>query len=221
MSNSVPKPPDTTISIVRCLKRKISRGVLKPGQKLPPERELAAEFDVNRASLRQALKALVVMGVLRQRVGDGTYVTARARTILSVPRKIRRAHYGVTVADLFETLSIVEPELAARAIERRSHLNLAQLESAIAAINADSLVTVDLETLVAVFVAATTLFRAIAPPGAWTSSAISPDVWTDPTTHASETDAAAITVNFFACPPLPGRPDAIPDDSLSPVSASG
>ena len=160
-----------TISIVRYLKRKISRGVFKPGHKLPPERELAAEFGVNRASLRQALKALVVMGVLRQRVGDGTYVTARARIILSVPRKIRQRHYGVTLADLFETLSIVEPELAARATERRSHLNLARLESAIAAINSDSLVTVDRETLVAVFVATTTLFRAIAPPGDWTSPA--------------------------------------------------
>jgi hypothetical protein len=80
------------------------------------------------------------------------------------------------VADLFETLSIVEPELAARATECSSHLNLARLESAIAAINADSLVTVDRETLVAVFVATTTLFRAIAPPAAWTLPAISPGI---------------------------------------------
>lgn len=49
---------------------------------MEPERKLAARFGVNRATLRQALKVLVAMGVVRQRVGDGTYITADAFTIL-------------------------------------------------------------------------------------------------------------------------------------------
>jgi DNA-binding GntR family transcriptional regulator len=49
---------------------------------MEPERKLAARFGVNRATLRQALKVLVAMGVVRQRVGDGTYVTADAFTVL-------------------------------------------------------------------------------------------------------------------------------------------
>ena len=63
----------------------IAQGDLHPGAKLPPERDLAKRFGVNRASVRQALKALEVMGVVRQRVGDGTYLTEDALSTLSAP----------------------------------------------------------------------------------------------------------------------------------------
>ena len=59
--------------------------MLHPGSKLPPERELAKQFGVNRASIRQALKALDVMGIVHQRVGDGTYLTNDASTTLRAP----------------------------------------------------------------------------------------------------------------------------------------
>ncbi|MCB0245489.1 MAG: FadR family transcriptional regulator, partial [Anaerolineae bacterium] len=48
---------------------------LKPGDKLPPERELAATMQVSRPSLREALRALSMMNVVEIRQGDGTYVT--------------------------------------------------------------------------------------------------------------------------------------------------
>ena len=49
---------------------------LQPGDKLPPERELAAMLGVSRPSLREALRALSVMNVLEMRQGDGTYVSS-------------------------------------------------------------------------------------------------------------------------------------------------
>lgn len=49
-------------------------GVLSPGQRLPPERELAQQFEVSRPSLREALQKLAAKGLLVSRQGGGTYV---------------------------------------------------------------------------------------------------------------------------------------------------
>src|SRR5690606_3169450 len=47
---------------------------LRPGDKLPPERELAAMMQVSRPSLREALRALAIMNIIEIRQGDGTYI---------------------------------------------------------------------------------------------------------------------------------------------------
>ena len=67
------------------MKDLISRVVLVPGAKLPPERELAPAFWVSRSSLRHASKAMEIMGVLMQRVGDGTPLTENPEGILREP----------------------------------------------------------------------------------------------------------------------------------------
>jgi len=107
-----------TNQLVARVKTLISEGVLRPGAKLPPERELAPAFGVSRSSLRHALKALEIMGVLTQRVGDGTYLAGDAGAILQEPFELLMLIDGITLDDLLETRLIVEPELAARAAER-------------------------------------------------------------------------------------------------------
>jgi GntR family transcriptional repressor for pyruvate dehydrogenase complex len=107
-----------TSQLIARLKSLISSGVLTPGAKLPPERELAPAFGVSRSSLRHALKALEIMGVLTQRVGDGTYLAADAGAILQEPFELLMLIDAITLDDLLETRLIVEPELAARAAER-------------------------------------------------------------------------------------------------------
>ena len=52
----------------------IAREVLKPGDRLPAERELCKRFGVGRSSLREALRSLAMMGILDGRVGEGTFV---------------------------------------------------------------------------------------------------------------------------------------------------
>ena len=52
----------------------IARGDLKPGQRLPSERELCVRFGTGRSSLREALRCLSIVGVLNARVGEGTSV---------------------------------------------------------------------------------------------------------------------------------------------------
>ena len=50
----------------------IARGVLKPGDRLPGERDLAVKFGVGRGSIRDAIRALEMMGVVEPRHGHGT-----------------------------------------------------------------------------------------------------------------------------------------------------
>src|SRR5438309_4295271 len=129
----VRKAKDLTHTLVAGFKDMISDGELHPGSKLPPERELARQFGVNRGSIRQALKALDVMGIVHQRVGDGTYLTHDASTTLGAPLDFLILVDGITFQELFEARRIVEPELAARAARRRSDEDLTELGKAVAA----------------------------------------------------------------------------------------
>jgi GntR family transcriptional repressor for pyruvate dehydrogenase complex len=129
----VRKAKDLTHTLVAGLKDMISSGELHPGSKLPPERELARQFGVNRGSIRQALKALDVMGIVYQRVGDGTYLTHDASTMLGAPLDFLILVDGITFQELFEARRIVEPELAARAARRRSDEDLTELGKAVTA----------------------------------------------------------------------------------------
>lgn len=132
---ATPVPPrqrkDVTAQLITHFKDLITRGVLKPGCKLPPERELARMFHVSRSSLRQALKFLDMMGVLVQRVGDGTYLGTGASTILNEPLEFLVCLEGIDLDELVEARLIVEPELAARAAERGTAEDVRAIEQAL------------------------------------------------------------------------------------------
>jgi GntR family transcriptional repressor for pyruvate dehydrogenase complex len=108
-------------------------GRLLPVQNSRPSATLAIKFAANRTSVRQALKVLEIMGVLTQRVGDGTYLSNSAETF-----SMNQSDFLVLLDDLshhelFETRLIVEPELAARAAERATTEDIAALRSAVSA----------------------------------------------------------------------------------------
>ena len=70
-----PIKQDTVTEIVaQRLMRLLSEGVLRPGDKLPPERDLAKQLHVGRTTVREALKLLTLSGILEAKRGDGTYV---------------------------------------------------------------------------------------------------------------------------------------------------
>lgn len=74
----VPEPvPTKSTLVVEAIAQKIRSGELCPGDRLPSERELAAQLGVSRPAVREALAALQFAGLLESRVGDGTYVTFR------------------------------------------------------------------------------------------------------------------------------------------------
>jgi GntR family transcriptional repressor for pyruvate dehydrogenase complex len=109
---------NVTDRLISSFKQLLSEGALKPGSRLPPERDLASSFGVARSSLRQALKVLEIMGVISQRVGDGTYINTAAPSILSEPLEFLIILDGISTHELMEARLIVEPELAAHAAER-------------------------------------------------------------------------------------------------------
>ena len=67
----------------------ITERQLKAGDRLPPERELAASMGVSRSSLREALRALAMLGVAEMRHGDGTYLTSLGRHLADAPGRAR------------------------------------------------------------------------------------------------------------------------------------
>ena len=66
--------PRIADTIARKLETMILEGVLKPGEKLPPERQLAESLGVSRPSLREAIQKLAARNLLRTRRGGGTFV---------------------------------------------------------------------------------------------------------------------------------------------------
>src|SRR5579859_7191470 len=79
------KRADVTQLVVDRLRDLLEQGVLKPGSKLPPEPEMSKLLGISRPSLRQAYKALSILGILRAVPGDGTYISESTSNILSVP----------------------------------------------------------------------------------------------------------------------------------------
>ena len=118
---------DITARLISAFKELIASGDLIPGGRLPAERELAVSFGVSRSSLRQALKVLEIMGVIAQRVGDGTYLNAAAPVILSEPMEFLIFLDGISFHELMEARRNVEPELAARAAMRATPEDVAEL----------------------------------------------------------------------------------------------
>lgn len=108
---------DVTTKLLGTFKQLISEGTLAAGQRLPAEREMASTLNVSRGSLRQALKMLEVIGVVSQRVGDGTYLNGAAPAILAEPMEFLVLLHGISFEELMDARLIVEPELAARAAE--------------------------------------------------------------------------------------------------------
>ena len=106
---------------------------LQPGDRIPPERELAARLGVSRATLSQALVALEVVGVVAVRHGDGTVVraTGTGRVVESI-----RAHAD-RLPEIIDTRDALETKLAALAAERRTPDDLARIDEALGLMAAD------------------------------------------------------------------------------------
>src|ERR1700691_6307060 len=122
---------DLTDWLILRFKQLISEGTLTPGYKLPSERELSLHFGVSRTSLRPVMKVLKMMGVISQRVGDGTYLSSDASAVLAEPMEFLFLLDETSSQELIETRLIVEPTLAARAAERATSEQLFVLRQTI------------------------------------------------------------------------------------------
>jgi GntR family transcriptional regulator, transcriptional repressor for pyruvate dehydrogenase complex len=100
----------------------IISGELKPGDKLPPERELAQTFGVSRASVREALRVLEMFGVIMARRGTGpdagSIVAASAQSGLESALRLHVGLLRIPTRDMVEVRAVLEQQAARRAAER-------------------------------------------------------------------------------------------------------
>jgi GntR family transcriptional repressor for pyruvate dehydrogenase complex len=101
------------------IKEMIVSGELRPGDRLPPEKELSETLGLSRNSLREAVKALELARVLDVRRGDGTYVTSLTPSLLlDAMSFLVDVHQDASVLELLEVRRILEPAAAALAATR-------------------------------------------------------------------------------------------------------
>jgi GntR family transcriptional repressor for pyruvate dehydrogenase complex len=125
-----------TENVVRQLKDCVRRRIITPGERLPPERELAALLKISRGSLRQALKALQVMGVLNVVQGSGAYLADRAEAILRDPEGLLVPLRGHSFAEMYEARRAMEAESAASAALRASEQDVEKMRAEIRSMHA-------------------------------------------------------------------------------------
>lgn len=118
--------------IVEQIEKRIVDGELKAGDKLPAERELGKQFGVSRTSVREAMKALALNGLIEVMPGRGTFVTdqtSRAlRHSLNLLVKVGKREANKNLIELRE---ILEPEIAATAASRSTPENVAAMREAV------------------------------------------------------------------------------------------
>jgi len=117
--------------IVDQIKGLISQGVLKPGDRLPAERELIREFGVSRPSLREALNSLVAQGFLEVSQGNRTFVKSVTSEKLQDPLSLLLRADTQKIFDLIEVRKAMEAWGAFHAAQRVSDGDIKRLEEII------------------------------------------------------------------------------------------
>ena len=100
---------------------------LSPGDRLPPERELAKQLGISRPSLRAGLGSLISMGVLKSRQGAGTFLVDGPPALDSEPLRLLADLHGFSYEHMFETRSILEVGATGLAAERATGDQLATM----------------------------------------------------------------------------------------------
>ncbi len=107
----------------------VLEGALSPGERLPPERQLAAHLGVSRPSLREALRILATRGILRSERGGGTFVTDNLNPTLEDPLLELISNAPESHSDVLELRHAIESLAASLAAERRTSTDKAMLRA--------------------------------------------------------------------------------------------
>jgi len=117
--------------IADTIMQQINDGTLKPGSRIPTERQLAEQFQSSRTSVREAIHTLSSRGFLESRVGDGTFVREVTLDNLLMPLSSVLAKDRKLIRDVLDVRLILESESACRAAENASNEDIIQMEDAI------------------------------------------------------------------------------------------
>jgi GntR family transcriptional repressor for pyruvate dehydrogenase complex len=109
----------------------VVNGTWKAGDRIPPERDLCQQLGIARTSLREALKAMELVGMVDSRVGDGTFVCPRSEFL---SRPLLWAFTGTDNAEFEEIMEariIIEENLAGLAAQRATAEEIAAISEAV------------------------------------------------------------------------------------------
>lgn len=119
-----------TDDAIEQIKSMIVSGELQPGDRLPPEKELAERLGLSRSSMREAIKALEVIRVLDVRRGDGTYVTSlEPQLLLEAISFAIDMHDDVSLFEIFEVRRMLESHATGLAALRASEEDITALRA--------------------------------------------------------------------------------------------
>lgn len=116
-------------TVVERLQSEITSGAWAIGRRIPTEAELVARLGVSRPSVREGVRALVQIGLLETRQGDGTYVIATDPTDVALRRALRHAD----PREVLRVRRALDALAAEEAAENRTEENLARIEAEVVA----------------------------------------------------------------------------------------
>ena len=122
------KPRRVSDQVFEQLRELIARGRIKPGERLMPERELASSLRVSRTTVREALNKMVVMGILEQKQGQGTFVRTMDQSATNTFMGVLGAEEA-TLVDLLDVRLGLECNAARFAALRATSADLRILEN--------------------------------------------------------------------------------------------
>lgn len=123
-----------TGQVVSHVRDLIERGALKPGDRLPAERDLATQIGVSRPTIRAGLRTLAAMGVVRSRHGSGTYIPEGPPALNTDALSFLAALHGFTREEMYEARRILEVGAAGLAAERATAEQVATLAEEVASL---------------------------------------------------------------------------------------
>jgi GntR family transcriptional repressor for pyruvate dehydrogenase complex len=119
--------PSTRDRIVEHVRKRIEKGELGPGDRLPGERDLAQEIGVSRPSVRSGLEALEAMGIVVSRRGAGTFIAEGPPDLGREPLSLMAALHGFTPEEMFQARRVLEVGIAGLAAENARPENVAAM----------------------------------------------------------------------------------------------
>ncbi|HAJ33695.1 MAG TPA: hypothetical protein DCK79_10090 [Candidatus Atribacteria bacterium] len=124
------------LQIVDQIRNLIANGRLKAGDKLPPERVLAEKFGASRASIREAMSALEILGLIKSKSSQGNFIKVSVSDASIDGELLKELLKNHSPFEVFEARHKIEPVLAALAAERRTDEDIKKLNTCLVRLNA-------------------------------------------------------------------------------------
>lgn len=120
-------------AVARRILDRVTTGALRPGDALPPERELAVSLGVSRPSVREAIRGLAILGVVRTRQGGGASISELDADAILGPIQFFLSLEESNVRNLYDARSLIESDVARRAAENMDEAALNGLDEILSA----------------------------------------------------------------------------------------